>query len=142
MPEIKVNTNELPSQVPVVPAGVYEVEIRDLPTIEHNPEKTIYRLGMSFTITADGEGNPSDQEGQKLFDRPVFLSDGSRGAELGRVQFNNLLEATGLERSEEGYDRQDFLGLRCKVSVVNRTYQDKQTGEMKEAANIKEYMKA
>jgi hypothetical protein len=127
MPTLNINFNEVPDRVPNITPGIYTLRIDEPPTIEpqsKHPEKS--NLVVKFRIDDEGEWKDRQLTNYIGTDR--------------HVDIKRLALACGVTISDKGLATEDFIGKRCKAVINLRSYLDKDSNEMKETSNIKEFL--
>jgi len=128
MATIDVNFADVPLEQPPIDPGVYFLEITEVPT------KEMAKDGLSqYVLVKMKIVNHPDFEGRPVSDflslKPEWL-----------FRLNQLREAAGIEARPEGIALEDFLKKTVQAQLKTRVYQDKETGENREACNVAKYL--
>jgi hypothetical protein len=116
MARVKVNRSTInTSNVPVIP-GEYEVECIKAEPGESKAGNA--KLKMEYQVLAgpdQGEDKP-DCVGKHLFD-DIYAEDDGKAFSLA-----NAIDAFEVPNDDDGFDTEDFIGQRGRVSVTVETY--------------------
>jgi len=128
MSRIAINFNDVPLKVLPITPGVYEAEVVEapevMPTKNGNGTKVVVKLRI---VNAEDE----KLNGRQITDHISTKME---------TRIKRLCKSGGLEVGEEGVDTEDLAGKVVKIVTNLRTYQDNDTEETVEVANIKEYV--
>lgn len=128
MPQIAINLNDVPDEMPKVDPGIYTAVVKE---IELGPTKD--EKGERIKATLEIEDGPA--AGRRLF------SYMGLGNDFGRVALKKFTKSCGMPLGNN-INVEDYLGKVCKIRVATRTYKDSETGETKESPDIKEFLTA
>jgi len=128
-PTLNVNFDEVPDQILPVEPGIYEAEIVEVPMITETRKKTGHNLVVSMRITTDGP-----HHGRALRDS-IFLND------IGNVKIKKLCSSAGVLLGSGGFETEELLGKIVRCQVLNRTFTDSETGETRQIADVRDYLK-
>jgi hypothetical protein len=123
---LSINFDDVPDEILPVPAGVYECEIYEVPTLEENRKKDGVNLVVKMKIVNEGDSN-----GRVLTD---FIPVKSM-----QTKIKNLGSSAGITMGSSGLHLPDLLGKVVRCVVKNRTYKNDE-GEVVETANVREYL--
>jgi hypothetical protein len=127
---INIDLASAPDEIPPVAAGTYSVVIDEVPEVGTTSTQ---KPMITFKLRIDAPGSGED----KRIVRDNVMLDGS---DIARVRLKKLFRGFGINPPATGFDPNVFVGKRASVILIQRSYRDKDTGELKMAVNVKEYV--
>jgi len=125
MPNIPINMDEVPDEYLSLPAGIYPLEIFEVPTLEPTRdgkgEKVVVRMRVN------DETNP--EHGRQITDHISLKST---------TRLKRLCLSAGVNVGVDGFDTEALMGKTVSARVKTRTYQD-EDDETQTTSGIKDY---
>lgn len=127
--KIQANFDEVPDKIPQIDPGVYTVQITKS-TVDRNKKDDGDNLVLELKI--DDSASPNHNRTLKVYCslKPPY----------GLIGLKKIAKSCGIVVGKEGVDTDDFLNKHAKVKVGPRVYNDAETGEAKEASEVKEWL--
>ena len=132
--QLPIDLSSVPNQVPQIDPGQYYFNILSV-TLEPPKGNQLERYNVTLVVS---EGKFKDR---RVFDNfPVVdLADvNSRSA----VRLRHLCMSAGLGGALQTVDTDQLVNKGVQATVSRNTYTDKNSGEVKEATNVKDYVYA
>jgi len=124
---VNVNLVAAPDQVIPVSPGEHDLMILGIPIVKPTNDKLSTKLVVDFVVTGDDDPDKD----RRVFDHISLKMD---------TRLKHLCQSAGVTFDETGFDAEDLEDKIVKVIIQSRTYEDQDTGEMKETARIKDYI--
>lgn len=126
MATLDIDFTDVADQFIALEPGIYDAEITEEPELQRNKKDTGNNLVVNLQITGDGP-----MSGRKI--RSYLPTNNP-------ISIKRLLKSCGLTPGSGEFDLAELTGKICKVQVVSRGYTDKDTGEEKEGAQVKDFL--
>lgn len=123
MPVIKMNMNETPDEIPLIPVGEVAMEINIAPEVQTSQAGN-EMLQVVFEAKDCGKAT-----GSKIYHYFTKLGSNDRTD----VQFKRLWKSCGLPIPEgKSFDTEDLIGKTCRAIVRKKEYQGDEGREIKD----------
>ena len=126
MPHLDTNFGDVPDEFEQIPPGTYLLEVKAAPQIMPTNDGKSTKMVVEFAVVEDPKLN-----GRNLQDHISMKM-------LTRIK--RVFLAAGLKPGAAGIDTEELVGRRVKAIVIHNTYRDKDSGEERESARIKDYV--
>ena len=128
-PLLNFNFEDVPDEIKPINPGTYELEVAQVPTITPAKSGNGENLTVTYRVTSEG---PFHGRSIKDF---IYLN------EMGLIKVKQLAVAAGMKLSASGLNTEELLGRKVKALVVNRNYNEEESGETRTRANVSRYLK-
>jgi hypothetical protein len=136
MPEIAINFDQVPDQVPPIEKGSYVLSIEKEPEIKENKDKTGLNVVVQMRIQSNADGTPTPMKDRLITDNIGISSDPNS---IGNVRLKHLLKSAGIAFSgQNGIETSAFLGKSVRAEVTQNVGTGQYAGQT--FANIKQYL--
>ncbi len=125
---IDINLDETPDRMEPIAVGIRTLDIKDIETQED-------ANGDSVHIVTLQVNEPDAEDHERLgWERFNFKYTPAR------IKFKHLVRAAGHSGTGQQVDPADLIGCTVQATVASRTYKDKDTGEMKDTTQVREFL--
>lgn len=128
MPKIQINLDETPDKILHPNPGIRTMDVKDF------SEGKTQAGDVKWTAELEVNEPDADDHGRRMWDQFVLKYHPAQ------VKFKQFVKSCGHAGTGEEVDPSDLIGCTCTAVVKPRTYEDEDTGETIETAQVKSYM--
>ncbi len=120
MPRLEIDFSEVPTEIALIPPGIYELEITEIPTLEPTKDQTSHNLIVKMKLI--------NQDDPKLENRSIwdFISVKMES------KLKRLCLSAGLKVGKEGVDLEDLFGKTLKAEIYTNVWNEQKRSKIKQ----------